>query len=352
MPRKRTALGRFKHEAATPKIARDGRVAFYLGDDQRFEYVYKFVTAGQFREGDRETNLSLLDDGTLYVARFDVGDQGQGIGVWLPLVHGEGGLAADQGFTSQADVLIDARSAADIMGATPMDRSEDIEANPANGKVYAVFTNNDERGTAGSPDVRPANPRPGNRGGHILEITEDGDDAAVTTFAWNIFILAGDPDDPSTFFAGFDKDQVSPIATPDNLTFDAQGNLWIATDGQQGVIGFNDGYYAVPVEGSDRGHVQMFASVPRGAEATGPEFSPDGTALFASIQHPGEDGTLAQPLSDWPDRAQPPRPSVIVIRRSRAILASDHEEKGGWEGQPKSMALYSMSLSKVWRALT
>jgi uncharacterized protein len=317
VPRKRTALGRFKHEAANPKIAPDGRVAFYLGDDERFEYVYKFVTAGQFREGDRETNLSLLDDGTLYVARFDAGAQGQGTGVWLPLVHGEGGLTADRGFTSQADVLINARGAADILGATPMDRPEDIEANPVTSTVYAVFTNNSERGTPGNPDPGPANPRPANAGGHIIEITEDGDDAAATSFAWQIFMLCGNPDDPSTFFAGFGKDQVSPIATPDNLAFDAQGNLWIATDGQQGVIGFNDGYYGVPVEGSDRGHVRMFASVPRGAEATGPEFSPDGAALFASIQHPGEDGSLDQPLSDWPDRAQPPRPSVIVIRKEQ-----------------------------------
>ncbi|MGH8906473.1 MAG: PhoX family protein [Egibacteraceae bacterium] len=312
-PRKRTALGRFKHEGATPKIARDGRVAFYLGDDERFEYVYKFVTAGAFREGDREANLSLLDEGTLYVARFDAGGEGQGTGVWLPLVHGEGGLTAGEGFPSQAEVLINARGAADVLGATPMDRPEDIETHPVNGKVYAVFTKNEDRGADGSPGPDAANPRRENTGGHIIEITEDGDDAAATGFTWEIFLLCGDPDDPSTFFAGFPKDQVSPIATPDNLTFDAQGNLWIATDGQPEAIGFNDGYYAVPVEGDDRGHVRMFASVPRGAEAAGPAFSPDGATLFASIQHPGEDGSLARPLSDWPDRAQPPRPSVIAI---------------------------------------
>ena len=314
-PRKRTAMGRFKHEGATAKVATDGRVAFYMGDDTRFEYVYKFVTAGRFVEGDRQANSALLDEGTLYVARFDGDTQGRGTGTWLPLVQGQNGLTPERGFASQADVLINARGAADILGATKMDRPEDIQANPANGRVYAVFTNNDKRGVEANPGPDTANPRPNNIGGHIIEISEEGDDAAATRFTWEIFILAGKPDDPSTYFAGFPKDQVSPIASPDNLVFDNSGNMWISTDGQPDAIGFNDGFYAVPVEGQDRGHVRMFASVPRGAEATGPAFTPDGTTLFASVQHPGEGGSIAQPLSDWPDRAQPPRPSVVTIRR-------------------------------------
>lgn len=317
VPHKRTALGRFKHEAATPRIARDGRVAVYLGDDSKFEYIYKFVTSGRFREDDRGADLSLLDDGILYVAHFDpgpaAGANGKGTGTWLPLVHGQGGLDAGKGFASQADVLINARGAADVLGATPMDRPEDIEVSPRSGRVYVVCTKNSDRGGAGRLGTDGPNPRPYNTGGHVIEIAEHGGDAAATTFSWGIFMLCGNPDDPSTFFAGFTKDQVSPIATPDNLVFDAQGHLWIATDGQPEAIAFNDGYYAVPVEGDDRGSVRMFASVPRGAEATGPAFAADGATLFASIQHPGEDGTLTEPMSDWPDRTQPPRPSVIAI---------------------------------------
>jgi secreted PhoX family phosphatase len=313
-PKKRTAMGRFKHEGATPHIANDGRIAFYMGDDTRFEYVYKFVTAGRYVRGDRNANLNLLDRGTLYVARFDSDADGGGVGTWLPLVQGQNGLTPDRGFATQADVLINARGAADVVGATPMDRPEDIQAHPSNGRVYAVFTNNDERGVDDGAAPDAANPRPNNVGGHIIEISEVGD-AAATKFTWEIFMLAGNPDDPSTFFAGFPKDQVSPIASPDNVVFDAEGHMWISTDGQPDALGFNDGFYAVPVDGADRGHVRMFASVPRGAEATGPAFSPDGATFFAAVQHPGEGGSIAQPLSTWPDRAQPPRPSVITIRR-------------------------------------
>jgi secreted PhoX family phosphatase len=314
VPKKRTAMGRFKHEGAAAEIANDGRVAFYMGDDTRFEYVYKFVTARPYARGDRGANLDLLDQGTLYVARFDADAEGRGTGTWLPLVQGSGGLTPDRGFATQADVLVNARGAADAVGATPMDRPEDIQTNPHNGKVYAVFTNNDERGVEDGAAPDAANPRPNNVGGHIIEITERGD-AATTRFTWEIFMLAGNPDDPSTYFAGFAKDQVSPIASPDNIAFDNDGHMWLATDGQPDVLGFSDGFYAVPVEGDDRGHVRMFAGVPRGAEATGPAFTPDGSAFLAAIQHPGEGGSIAQPLSAWPDGAQPPRPSVVAITR-------------------------------------
>jgi uncharacterized protein len=311
-PRKRTAMGRFEHEGATPAITRDGRVAVYMGDDEAFEYVYKFITAGRVDNADSD----LLDDGTLYVAHFDVNQAGNGIGQWLPLVHGERGLTEEHGFASQADVLINTRGAADVVGATPMDRPEDIEISPVTGAVYLVMTQNPERSAKAGPGTSPANPRSFNTAGHVIELVEDGDDAAATTFTWRIFLLCGNPDDPSTFFAGFPKNQVSPIATPDNLTFDRQGHLWLATDGQSDALGFNDALYAVPVTGRDRGHVRMFASVPRGAEATGPVFSPDGRTLFASVQHPGQDGTLRNPSSDWPDRVQPPRPSVIMLYKT------------------------------------
>jgi secreted PhoX family phosphatase len=313
-PLKRTALGRFKHEGAASRLARDGRVAFYLGDDQRFEYVYKFLTADQFREGDRAHNLGLLDDGVLYAARFNA----DGDGEWIPLIHGERGLTADNGLTSQADVLINPRGAADLLKATPMDRPEEVAVNPRTGAVYVVMTNNDRRGTEGTLGPDAVNPRPNNTAGHVIEILEE--DAAANTFRWQLFLVCGNPDDPSTFFAGFPKDQVSPIAAPDNVAFDPEGHLWIATDGQPDALGFNDAFSAVPVAGDDRGHVRMCASVPRGAEATGPCFSPDGHTLFASVQHPGEGGSLTQPLSDWPDRRQPPRPSVITVFKQQGDL--------------------------------
>jgi secreted PhoX family phosphatase len=311
-PRKRTALGRFKHEGATVVVNGDGRVVVYSGDDERFEYIYKFVSSGRFDSGLREANFDLLDEGTLYVAKFN----DDGTGEWLPLVHGAGPLTAENGFASQADVLINTRRAADLLGATKMDRPEDIEVNPVNGKVYCVLTNNTRR----QPDqVNAANPRPNNKHGHIIELTEDGNDYAATTFTWEIFMLCGDPANPDdqTYFAGFDPSLVSPISSPDNITFDRAGNLWIATDGQPGTFQKNDGIFAVPVEGPERGYLRQFLSGPRGAEICGPEFTPNGGALFCAVQHPGEGGTLTQPISTWPDGRTPPRPSVVVVTRER-----------------------------------
>ena len=172
-PKKRTALGRFKHEAVNLVVAPDGRIVVYSGDDERFEYVYKFVSTNAFNADDRAANMDLLDEGTLYVATFSEDGSGQ----WLPLTFGEGPLTAENGFNSQADVLINARGAADLLGATKMDRPEDIEHNPVNGKIYMVMTNNTERGTPdGDEGPTPSNPRPENQHGHIVEVTEDGDD--------------------------------------------------------------------------------------------------------------------------------------------------------------------------------
>ena len=325
VPRKRTAMGRMKHEAATASITEDGRVAFYMGDDERFEYVYKFLTADRFVEGDPARNRNLLDEGTLYVARFDVDLAGNRVGRWLPMTHGEGPLTPANGFANQAEVLVNARGAADLLGATKMDRPEDIERNPVNGGVYIALTNNTDRGVRNGQDTPdpnddsffaqegPANPRSPNPYGHVIELFEDGNDSAATRFTWSIFLLCGDPEDPSTYFAGYDKSDVSPISAPDNVMFDAQGNLWLATDGQPGTIGVNDAFHVVPVSGPERGHVQQFLSVPVGAEACGPELTPDNRTLFCAVQHPGDDGSLAEPVSNWPDDTQPPRPSVVSI---------------------------------------
>lgn len=303
-PKKRTALGRVKHEGATSAIAPGGQVAIYSGDDERFDYAYKFVTTGSFNPDDRNANLDLLDEGTLYVARFD----DDGSGEWLPLVHGEGPLTAAFGFASQGEVLAKTRLAADVLGATKMDRPEDFETNPTTGKVYLVCTNNSRRTME---QAHRANPRPNNYAGHIIEITESNSDHAGTTFSWEIFILAGDPQHSGTWYGG--NDEVSPLAAPDNLTFDTAGHIWISTDGMSNNLPGNDGLFVAPTEGEERGLTRQFFSTVPGAECSGPIFNPDNTALFVSVQHPGEGGTLEEPLSLWPDGKVTPRPSVVLI---------------------------------------
>ena len=310
MPVKRTALGRFKHEAATTVVAPSGQVVAYMGDDERFDYVYKFVTAGTYSPNDRVANMSLLDSGTLYVAKFN----DDGSGAWMPVVFGQGPLTSENGFRSQGDVLIRVRQAADLLGATKMDHPEDIETNPANGKVYMAMTNNTQRGAEGRAAPDAANPRPNNAFGHIIEATEDGNDAAGTTFRWEIFLLAGRPDDPTSYFAGCSTEQVSPIGSPDNITFDSRGNLWIATDGQPANLKVNDAIHAVPVAGPERGHVKQLLSGVVGCEVASLVFNTDDSALFASIQHPGEGGSLDQPTSGWPDGLA--RPGVIAVSRT------------------------------------
>lgn len=316
VPKKRTALGRFKHEAATVTKSADNRAVVYSGDDERFDYMYKFVSANAISPN-REENFSILDSGTLYVAKFNDDD---GTGVWIPLVAGQGALAN----WSQAQILINTRGAGDAVGATKMDRPEDIERNPVNGKVYAAFTNNTQRGTANLPGPNAANPRPVNRHGHIIEILERNNDAGATTFTWEIFMLCGDPRNMGdrTYFAGLNplaaRRFVSPLSCPDNISFDTSGNLWIATDGMPSNLPGNDGIFAVATEGRDRGIVRQFLSSVMGCETASLFIAQDDRTMFVSIQHPGEGSTLANPSSRFPDYSQslPPRPSVIAITKT------------------------------------
>jgi hypothetical protein len=335
-PKKRTALGRFKHEGATPVLARDGRAAVYMGDDQQFEYFYKFVTQERFDPQRPEANRDLLDEGTLYVARL----RDDGSGEWLPLVHGANPeLTVERGFASQADVLLRCREAADRVGATALDRPEDVAVNPQTGDVYVACTQNMNRdggvaminGRELDTRTNRASPRAPNTAGHILELVEQNADAAATTFRWEIFLLAGAPSGAQlvpalpadhsgslaaelTFFGGSrEAEELSAFANPDNLGFDADGNLWMVTDGNQ-PGGNNDGCFVCPTEGSERGKVRQFMSGPVGAEVCGCKFAPDGGALFLSVQHPGEAGSATQRQSNWPDGGDAaPRPSVVTI---------------------------------------
>lgn len=315
MPKKRTALGRGKNECATVELARDGRAVVYKGDDERFEYVYKFISRDSVDMNNRAANLNILDNGRLYVARYNA----DGSGVWLPLIFGQGPLVPANGFRNQADVLIRARQASDLLGATRMDRPEDIEANPVTKKVYAVFTNNSTRGATGSPGPDAANPRPNNRWGHIIEMIEAGGDNGALSFSWNMFMVCGDPAnaDHRTWWSGW-RGAVSPIGAPDNIVFDNRGNLWIGTDGMEAALGFQDAIYACPTEGPERGFLRMFMTMPSGAETCGPEFTPDNTTFFCAVQHPGEGGQRGGTIvSRWPDNLNYPKPSIIAVTKAR-----------------------------------
>jgi secreted PhoX family phosphatase len=154
-------------------------------------------------------------------------------------------------------------------------------------------------------------------------MTETDDDHAAETFDWELFLVCGEPEDESTHFAGYPKDEVTAISCPDNLAFDHHGNLWIATDGQDKSIGINDGMFAVPVAGKERGKVRQFMSTVTGSEVAGPEFTPDNTTLFLAIQHPGEKSTYDEPSTSWPGESGPPRPSVIAITAKDGSAISD-----------------------------
>ena len=245
-------------------------------------------------------------------ARFD----SDGKVSWLPLIHGTGPLTPENGFVSQADVLIDARRAGSLLGATPMDRPEDVEPNPHTGRVYVMLTNNAARP---AERVDAANPRADNKFGHIIEIVEPGGDYTALQSRWEILIRCGDPAQPE-FGAMWNPATSSDgwFGSPDNCAIDPSGRLWISTDGN-GATGGNDGLWAVETEGRMRGKSKAFFRTPIGAELCGPCFSGDGRTLFLAVQHPGDapGSTFENPATRWPDfdPAMPPRPSVLAIRR-------------------------------------
>ena len=325
-PVKRTALGRAAHEGATAVLTQDGRAVVYSGEDRAFEYIYKFVSRDRLRPATTtlsaaKANAELLDHGTLYVARFDIGGRGR----WLPLVHGQGPLTTANGFADQGEVVVKARQAADALRATKMDRPEWAAASPLDGWVYCTLTNNPERGKPGKPGVDAANPRADNAMGQIIRWKEEGGFEGEV-FDWNHLVLAGDPTLERPAAQG--NIVGDAFASPDTLCFDPLGRLWIGTDisnsallkGEMARLGNN----ALIACHQPSGEMRRFLTGPVGCEITGASWTPDGRTMFIDIQHPGEtasarnDPAAPRRFSNWPDFNPEgrPRSATLAIRRS------------------------------------
>ena len=309
-PVKRTALGRFKHEGAGVVVNADNRIVVYMGDDQRFEYLYKFVSKDAFDPANPRGNPNLLDEGTLYVAEFTDSEV-----IWHPLVYGEGEHTQENGFTSQADVVIEARRAADLVGATPMDRPEDVDVNPVNGRAYAIMTNNTKRA---ADDTNAPNPRGPNKAGHILEIAPRGGDHAADRADWTMFLMGGPLDGEQAGTYNPQTGEDGWLFAPDNCAFDRHGRMLIATDGAP-KAGVADGVWMCDVDGPGRALTKRLLATPVGAELCGPCLTPDDRTLFCAVQHPGSGSSADNPSTRWPDfdRRMPPRSSVVAVRHFR-----------------------------------
>ncbi len=293
-PVKRTALGRFKHEGIALTVGRDGRVVGYMGDDQRFDYIYKFVSDDN-HESMRARGISPLDDGVLYAARFN----DDGSGEWLPLTIDNPALAAR--FASQAALMIDTRIAADIVGATPMDRPEWTTVAP-NGEVYCTLTNNSRRTTADA-----ANPMAPNNDGHIIKWC-DSEQHTGTTFEWDIFIIANETHGTEQSFSA-----------PDGVWADPDGRLFIQTDGSQKNGLNNQMLVADTLTGEIR---RLFTGVV-GAEITGITVTPDRSTMFINIQHPGNGDRARTNFPAAENGVTVPRDATIVLtRKDGGIIGS------------------------------
>ncbi len=319
LPKKRTALGRFKHESAAWHFTPDKRVVVYMGDDQANDYVYKFVSDQPYVEGNPAANRQLLDSGKLYVARFDNGatrGDFMGTGEWLLLdKQANPLLRADPDFPNQAAVLVHARLAADKVGATKMDRPEWVAVHPDTGEVYCTMTNNAQRTTSDD-----ANPREKNVYGQIVRWREAGGDAAATRFQWDLFVLAGNPTvpgHPGTPQAGSANVHAdNTFNSPDGLAFDRFGRLWIQTDGNYSNTGHfaHQGNNQMLAADPKTREIRRFLVGPRECEVTGFAFTPDHRTMFVNIQHPGETG---RGNSHWPDGGQAlPRSATVIVTKN------------------------------------
>ncbi len=306
-PKKRTALGRFKHENAEMVINNDGRVVVYMGDDERGEFLYRYVSNGVFAPG-AETD-SLLEDGKLYAAKF----HDTGAGEWLELNPETAGMA------NMAEVCVHTRIAASAVGATTMDRPEWVAANPKAPEVYCALTNNKNRGikpNAGG-DLTPAsgpNPRDENIYGQIVRWRPNGGDHTNNGFAWDLYALAGNPKLHTDLNAGSDNiNENNMFNSPDGLKFDSNGVLWIQTDGDYSNAEQFEGHGNNQMLAGDpvTGDIRRFLVGPNECEITGLTWSPDKRTMFIGVQHPGEKGN-----SHWPEGGDAvARSAVVAIRR-------------------------------------
>ena len=302
-PVKRTALGRIKHESAYVHTSRGGRVVVYTGDDQVNEHVYKFVSKHSWKSA-RARGRSALDEGTLYVAKFN----DDGSGDWLPLVQGGNGLTAANGFSDQGDVLVKTRLAASVVGATRMDRPEWVSVDPNTGIVYLTLTNN----TSADKQENAANPRTPNPWGHIVRWRERGGDHTSTKFDWDLFVLAGQGRSSGDGSNIADEDG---FGSPDGIWSDPDGRVWIQTDGTQPLAANDQMLAANPYVRDSEGAPELrrfFTGIP-GGEVTGVVTTPDQRTMFVNIQHPGE----SKP-SQWPnnDGFTTPRSATVVITKN------------------------------------
>jgi uncharacterized protein len=325
LPVKRTALGRFDHENTAYALGSDNRMALYMGDDSTPGCIYKFVPTAAVNTSDRAANTNLLDDGTLYAAKFNA----DGTGQWIALVQGQNGLtptAVDPGnetqgpqadvavsFATQADVLINIKAAARVAGATLMGRPEWITVGPDKA-VYCTCTNNSGRAVTDA-----ANPRVQNRHGHVMRWVEDGSNPTATTFKWAIVLQAGDPSLASANNNLAGNINGDTFSSPDGIDVDPQGRLWVQTDmsvpGNSGVSGKTNvdvfGHNAMYSVDTATGKSSRFLVGPVGCEITGLTYTPDLSTFFINIQHP---------TGQWPSNVQgstlPPRSATIVVRRS------------------------------------
>lgn len=300
-PVKRTALGRFKHENAEMVHAKDGRIVVYMGDDERGEYLYRYVSNGVYAQGG--STEGLLDDGVLYVAKFNDDQSGE----WLALTPGATGMDA-------AEILCFTRMAASAAGGTTMDRPEWVACNPLKAEAYCALTNNKNRGVkpnAGGDDtsVNAVNPRETNKFGQIVRWTPAEENHAAGTFTWDLYVMAGNPAVYGNEYAGSENvNEGNMFNSPDGMQFSSDGLLWIQTDGNYK----NEGDFAgmgnnqMLVGDPETGEIIRFMTVPYGAEVTGLCWSADKKVAFVGVQHPG---------GSWPDGAGKPRSSVVSVWR-------------------------------------
>jgi len=300
-PVKHTALGRFKHENAEMVQAKDGRIVVYMGDDERGEFIYKYVSNGTWAEG--QPTDGLLSDGILHVAKFNDDMSGE----WLPLTPETTGMDI-------TEMLVFARMAGSKVGATTMDRPEWIAANPLRVEAYCALTNNKNRGVkpnAGGDEtpVGGPNPRETNKFGQIVRWRPTGEDHGAPDFTWDLYVMAGNPSVYDNKYAGSNNvNEGNMFNSPDGMAFSSDGLLWIQTDGDDSNAEEfkGQGNNQMLIGDPKTGEIARFLTAPHGAEVTGLTWSPDRKTAFVGIQHPG---------GSWPDNVGKPRSSVISIWR-------------------------------------